>query len=81
MPLSATSKRPWRGFTRAGKCAPLVAEQLALDERGRKRRAVHADERALASRAPLVQGAREQLLPRPRVAGQKDRRVGRVRPP
>ena len=60
----------------AGECAALVAEQLALDQRGRQRRAVDADERALASRAPIVQRPREQLLARACIACQEHRRVG-----
>ena len=47
---------------RAGERALLVAEQLALDEAGGDRGAVHLDEQALAPRAGLVDRARDQLL-------------------
>ena len=46
----------------AGEGAALVPEQLALEELGRQRRAVHLDERPVAPRRPLVDGARDQLL-------------------
>ena len=46
----------------AGEGAALVAEQLALEELGRQRRAVHLHERPVAPRRALVDGARDQLL-------------------
>src|SRR5204862_1905814 len=51
---------------RAGERAPLTAEQLALDQRGRQRRAVDDHERLVAARAAPVNGAREQFLARTR---------------
>jgi hypothetical protein len=39
-----------------------VSEELALDERGGQRGAVHRDERAVAPRAVRVKGAGEQFL-------------------
>src|SRR5262249_31685802 len=46
----------------AGERALLMAEELALDERGRERRAVEGDERRLAAQREPVDGAREELL-------------------
>ena len=62
---------------RAGERAALVAEQLALDQRRRQRRAVHAHERVTAAAAPAVHRAREQLLARAGLAEDHDRGVGR----
>ena len=47
---------------RAGERALLVAEQLALHQAGRDRRAVDLHERSLAARALVVDGAGDQLL-------------------
>ena len=49
---------------RVGKRAPLVAEQLALQQRVGNGRAVDRDERTLAARAVEVQRLRDQLLAR-----------------
>ena len=53
---------PVRRCSRAGEGALLVAEELALDERRRERRAVDRDERPAAARARLVDRARDELL-------------------
>ena len=45
MPLSACSNLPMRVVAGAGERALLVAEQLALEQLGRQRRAVHLHER------------------------------------
>src|SRR5262249_36596714 len=58
----------------AGERALLVAEELALDERRRDRRAVDADERSLSTRRVLVQRARDELLAGARLAGDEHRR-------
>ena len=60
----------------AGVRAALVAEQLALDERGRQRRAVDVDERRLAPRAVDVDRAREQALAGAGLAVEQHGRVG-----
>src|SRR5204863_9583669 len=52
---------------RAGKRALLMSEQFILDERLRNRRAVDRDERPVAARGELMDRAREQLFPRPRL--------------
>ena len=57
--------------------AALVAEELALDQPARDRGAVHLDERPPAPPAEVVDGLRGELLPRPRLAGDEDRRVRR----
>ena len=62
---------------RARECALLAAEQLALDERGGNRRAVHAHHRPAAPRAQLVDLRREELLAGARLAEQQHRRIGR----
>src|SRR5439155_2580690 len=49
---------------RAGERAPLVAEELALDQLLAERRAVHLDQRLRAPRAPVVDRVGDELLPR-----------------
>ena len=61
----------------AGEGAPLVPEELALEETGRNRGAVELHERAVAAVASVVDGPREQLLARARFAEKQDRRIGR----
>src|SRR5581483_12268950 len=46
----------------ARECAPLVPEELALEQLARQRRAVDRDEGLRAPRPALVEVAREQLL-------------------
>ena len=62
---------------RAGKRAPLVSEELAFDQRCRKRRQVQAHERPIAARAEVVDGAREHLFARAGLATNQDRGIGR----
>ena len=52
--------------------ALLAAEQLALDERRRNRRAAHADHRPLTARAEVVNRLRHHFLARSRFAEQQD---------
>ena len=52
-----------------------VAEQLALEEVLRHRRAVDGDERPLRVPAPRVDRLRDELLARPALAGDEDRRL------
>ncbi len=61
---------------RAGERALLVAEQLALDELPRDRRAVHLHEGAVGARAEAVQGAGDKLLAGAALAGDEDRGLG-----
>ena len=77
VPLSAISNRPDRALQRAGEGPALVAEQLALDERRRQRGAVDGDDRPVAPAAAVVEGPRDEVLARPRLAEEEDGRVGR----
>src|SRR5438552_1496036 len=56
--------------------ALLVAEELALDQLARERRAVHLDERLRAPRAVVVGRVGDQLLPCAARAADEDRQVG-----
>ena len=69
-------EEPGLGRDGAGKGAALVAEQLALEQVGRDRRAVDLDERAAArASAAVVNGARKQLLAGTGLAADQDRDV------
>src|SRR5207247_3155205 len=57
--------------------ALLVAEQLALEQRIGDRRAVHRDERLAAPRGEVVDTARHELFPRPRLPLDQDGRGDR----
>src|SRR5690606_35942553 len=61
---------------RAGERALHVAEELALEEIARDRGAVHADQRPLATRARVVDRARDQLLAGARLARDQHGGVG-----
>src|SRR5579862_6416421 len=65
---------PLRDRAREG--AALVAEELALEEARRDGGAVELHERPLAASAELVNGARDQLLPRSGLAVDDDGGVG-----
>ena len=62
VPPEAASKRPMRRSRGVGEGAPLVAEQLALDQPVGDRGAVDGDEGTLAARPQIVDGPRDQLL-------------------
>ena len=62
---------------RAGERSLLMAEQLGLDQLRGHRRAVQRNERSVAARAALVQGARDQLLARAGFAQNADARFAR----
>ncbi len=62
---------------RAGKGALLVAEQLALDQLARERRAVHRDKRRAGARTAEMDRVRHQLLAGARFAPDQHRHVGR----
>src|SRR5205823_4063195 len=61
----------------AGEGSLLMSEQFVLDQRFRNCRAVDGHEGPVATRRELMDGAREQLLPRSRLALQQHRRIGR----
>ncbi len=61
----------------AGERALLVAEQLALDQLARERRAIHRDERLARARTSKMNRARDQLLAGARFAANQNRHVGR----
>ncbi len=60
-----------------GERAPLVTEELTLEEPRRNGRAIDLDEGSLAAAASVVNGARDQFLPRAGLAEDEHRRVGR----
>ena len=66
-------------IVRAGERALLVAEDLALEQRLGNRGAVDGDERERRARAQLVDGLRDELLARPRLAPDEHRRRRRRR--
>ena len=76
-PLTSGLERAGAGRGRAGERAALVPEQLALDQRLGDRRAVDDAKRLLGPGAPLVEQAREERLPYPRLAFEEDHRVRR----
>ena len=53
-----------------------MTEELAFDQAGGQRRAVDADERTVATRAALVDGAREEFLAGAGFAEQKHGAIG-----
>src|SRR5262249_43553473 len=65
------------GPGRAGEGAALVAEELALEERRRQRRAVEGDEGRLAPERHAVDRAREELLAGAALAEDEHARVRR----
>src|SRR5439155_19180587 len=56
---------------RVGKGPALVAEELRLQQRAGNRRARHRDERPPRPPAVVMDGARDELLPRPGVPAQQ----------
>src|SRR6185295_3769609 len=60
-----------------GEGAALVAEELALDQRGGDGCAVHLHQRLVPAAAALVDGPGEELLPGPGLAEDEHRRVRR----
>ncbi len=66
-----------RALQRAGEGPALVAEQLALDERGGQGGAVDRDDRPVAAAAAVVEGEGDEVLSGARLAEEEDRRVGR----
>src|SRR5262249_21664503 len=61
---------------RAGERAPLVAEQLRLEQLARERGAVEVHDRLVGARALLVQPLRKERLARPGLALNEDRALG-----
>ena len=74
MPPSACSKRPSLAIG-AGERALLVTEQLRLEQRFRKRRAVDLHEVARRRDASCVERAGDELLARARFAANQHGRV------
>jgi hypothetical protein len=64
------------GAIGAGEGAFLVAEQFALQQRFRKRRAVHGDKRLVCAGTVAVQGTGDQFLPGAGLARDQDGGVG-----
>ena len=62
VPVCASSNRPPLEAGGPGEGALLVAEQLALQQRLRQRRAVHLDQRLLCARRQAVDRLRHHLL-------------------
>src|SRR3546814_6620184 len=62
---------------RAGERALHMAEELALEQFARNRRAVDADQRPAAAPAGFVDGARDQLLAGAALAGDQHGGIGR----
>jgi hypothetical protein len=62
---------------RSGEGAPLVAEELALDQAGRERGAVDVNEGTGAARGALVDDPGDQPLARSGLAGEQHRRAHR----
>ena len=73
VPPCAIWKRPARSPRGAGEGALHVAEQLALQQPRGDGRAVERHEGLVRARAPAVDGPREQLLARARLAQQQHR--------
>src|SRR6266478_5202255 len=61
---------------RVGEGAARVPEELALEQRLRERDAVDGDEGTGLPPSPLVEGARDELLSGPRLAGDQHGRAG-----
>ena len=64
----------------AGEAPAFVAEELALHQGGGDRAAVDRDEAVPAPTAQIVEGPRHQLLARPRLTRDQDRRARRRDP-
>src|SRR5215207_5628233 len=61
-------EQPALGLLRVGEGAPLVAEQLTLEEGGAERRTVHLDEGLRRTRRAVVDATRDEALPGARLA-------------
>jgi len=77
VPGLACSKYPLCARSAPGEAAPLVAEQLALGDVRGYRPAVHGEKWLAAAAAERVDRLGDQLLSRPRLAGDEDGRVRR----
>jgi hypothetical protein len=78
---SGTQLRPSSALKRkasdgARKRSVLITEQLALHESGRDRCTIQGDERTVAARARLVNGARNRFLAGARFPFDENRGVG-----
>ena len=61
----------------AGEAAPLVTEELALNEHGRERAAIQCDIRPVPASAQVVKGSRDQFLASAALSHDEDRGVRR----
>ncbi len=80
MPPSATSNSPWRSSVALVNEPRLWPNSSLVEQLGRDGAAILADERLVAARAVVVQGARQQLLAGAGLAGDENRRVTRHHP-
>ena len=60
---------------RAGKRAFHVPEQFAFVQSGRDRTAIHLDQRPILALAPIVDGVRDDFVPRAGLSRDQDGRV------
>ena len=74
MPLVRGLEQPGLGPARIGEGAPLVAEQLGLEQRLGDRRAVDVDEGAARARARAMDHAGDEALAGAGLALEQDRR-------
>jgi hypothetical protein len=79
-PISSRNRVPPWAAAKAPTRAPAVAEQIALDQRLRRRTAVEHDERPVAPRRRIVDPARHQLLAGAALAEQQHGRRAPGRP-
>ena len=76
MPPLASSKRPMRRAIGAGEGAPLVTEELGLEQGLGQGRAVHLHQRPVGAKRGAVHQRRDQLLAGSGLAGHENRRTG-----
>ena len=80
VPPSARSNQPWRVSDSPGETAPFVTEQLRVDQFGRNRAAVDANERPGRTRRTVVDRPRHHFLARPGLAQNQHRHIRTGRP-
>jgi hypothetical protein len=76
VPAVGELEAPGLAVDRPGEGPALVAEELGLHQVAGDRPAVHPDEGLVLARAVLVEGARDELLARARLARDEHRRGG-----
>jgi hypothetical protein len=75
-PAVGQLKTPHAVSDRTGECALDVTKELALEEVGVNRSAVHSDECAVSPRTPIVNRRRDQFLAGARLTEQEHARAG-----